>query len=148
MGRFLLTGSFALGIATAKTLIRVNTPSSRKIALRHIVVTDKLAGASDEGIAVRVLTGGTDGTGTAATPLPLGGAAACVSSAKVNYTVEPTGSPVEVARFAVPAGGGIDLAFEGPSSIEVPHSSAIALEVTAAQARGSNIVYVALEFEE
>lgn len=148
MGRFLLSGSFALSAAAAKTLVRVNTPASRKLALRHIVVTDKLAGASDEGIAVRVLTGGTDGTGSSATPLPLGGAAACLSSAKVNYTVEPTGSPTEVARFAVPAGGGVDLAFEGSSSIEVPHSSAVALELTAAQGRGSNIVYVALEFEE
>ena len=94
------------------------------------------------------MTAGTDGTGTAATPLPLDGASACVATAKVNYTAEPTGSPVEAYRTKTIPGGAIEKIFEGDEGIVVVHSSALAIELTAAQSRGSNVVAVELTFEE
>lgn len=148
MARYEISGTFALTAATAKTVVRVMTPTSRKLVLRRVEIVDRLAGATDSGILYRLLTAGTDGTGTAATPTPMQDAKACLSTAKVNYTVEPTGSPVEVERGAVPAGGGVVQAYENDEAIEIPHSSAIALELTAAQTRGSDMVSVKFVFEE
>jgi hypothetical protein len=147
MARYAISTQITLAAATAKTAIRVNTPASRKAILRRVIVTDKLAGSTDEGVRVRVMTAGTDGTGTGATPVPLNNAQACVATAKVNYTVEPTASPVEVWRNAVPAGAGIEWGFEGEDGIQVPHSGAVALELTATQARTTS-VEVTMVFEE
>lgn len=148
MARYELSGTFALSAGTAKTVARVMTPASRKLTLRRVEIVDRLAGSTDSGILYRVLTGGTDGTGTAATPTPLQDAKACLSTAKLNYTVEPTGSPTETERGAVPAGGGTVQSYEGDEGIEIPHSSAIAVELTAAQARASDMVSFKLIFEE
>lgn len=148
MAQYAVSGTFALTATTAKTVLRIMTPASRKGILRRIIVTDAQAGATDAGLLARILTGGTDGTGTSVTPTPLNAAAACVSTAKANYTVEPTGSPVEVWRTAVPSGGGIDVVLDGEQGLQVAHSSAIALELTAANTRGSNTVGATLIFEE
>lgn len=147
MARFELSGTTALSAGTAKTVVRFMTPSSRKATLRAAEVVDGEAAAGDLGILARILTGGTDGTGTSATPLPLNGAAASLGTAKVEYTVEPTGSPVEVERFRLPAGGGTSQRYEGEEGIEIPHSSAIALELTAAEARAANVVSWKLIYE-
>lgn len=148
MARYELSGTFALTANTAKTVVRVMTPASRKLTLRRMEIVDRLAGASDSGLLYRLVSAGTDGTGTTATPTPLNDAKACLSTAKLNYTVEPTGSPTEVERGAVPAGGGTVQTYEGDEGIEVPHSSAIALELTGVQARGSDMVGVKFIFEE
>lgn len=140
MARYELSGTFALTLGTAKTVIRYMTPTSRKATLRYLEIVDGEAAASDTGLLYRILTGGTDGTGTSATPSPLNGAAAALGTAKVNYTVEPTGSPTEVERGRVPAGGGVQLRYEGEEGIEIPHSSAIAIELTGVEARGSDVV--------
>ena len=146
MARFELSGTTALTAGTAKTVVRFMSPSSRKATLRAIEVVDGEAAAGDLGILARVLTGGTDGTGTSATPLPLNGAAASLGTAKVEYTVEPTGT-TEVERFRLPAGGGNAPRYEGEEGIEIPHSSAIALELTAAEARAANVVSWKLIYE-
>lgn len=148
MARYELSGTFALTAGAAKTVIRFMTPATRKATLRRVEIVDRLAAASDSGLLCRILTGGTDGTGTAATPTPLNDAKACLSTAKVNYSAEPTGSPTEVERFAIPAGGGTVQPYEGDEGIEIPHSSAIAVELTAAQTRGSDMVSLKLIFEE
>lgn len=148
MARYVISGTFALAAGTAKTVGRIMTPATRKGTLRRLQIIDSKAGASDQGILARVLTGGTDGTGTAVTPTPLEGAAACLATANLNYTVEPTGSPTEVFRTTVPSGGGIDLLFEERDGIQVPHSSALGFEFTAAEARGSNVVSFAAYFDE
>ncbi len=148
MARYVISGTFALTAATAKTVGRIMTPASRKLTLRRLQIIDSKAGASDQGILARVLTGGADGTGTAVTPTPLEGAVACLSTAKLNYTVEPTGAPAEVFRTTVPSGGGIDLLFEEREGIQIPHSSALAVELTAAEVRGSNVVSFAAYFDE
>lgn len=145
MAQYTVSFSVALTAATAKTVVRWMTPASRSGKLVTLSATDKLAGSTDQGIGYRILTGGTDGTGTSQTPYPLNDAKACVATAKVNYTAEPTGSPTEVLRGAIPAGGGIAEAWEG---IVVPHSSAIAIEFTAAQARGAGVVEGFATFEE
>lgn len=147
MARYSISTQVTLAAATAKTSTRVNTAASRKVTLRRITITDKLAGATDESVRVRVMRGGTDGTGTAATPAPRNAAAACISTAKVNYTVEPTGSPTEDWRNAIPAGAGIDIQFEGDEGIEYAHSSACALELYSTQAR-TVAVEVTMVFEE
>ncbi len=141
------TTDFALVAATAKTAIRINTPASRKAILRRIVITDKLAGSTDEGIEYAIQTGGTDGTGTAYTPIPLNNAAASVSTAKTSYTVEPTAT-TQAMKNGVPAGGGIDISFEGEDGLQVPHSSGFGVVLTSTQARASGIVEVTLTFEE
>ena len=147
MARYEVTGTVALTAATAKTVVRVMTPSSRKLTLRRAEIVDRLAGATDSGLLYRLLTGATDGTGTAATPLPLNDAKACLSTAKVNYTAEPA-STTEIERGAVPAGGGISQVYEGDEGIEIPHSNGIGLELTGAQARGSDMVAYKFVFEE
>ena len=148
MARFTVFFSVALTAGAEKTVVRWNTPASRKGTLRRLNIADKLAGSTDEGIRWKIYTGGTDGTGTSQTPLALNGQSAAVATAKVNYTVEPTGSPTEVLRGAIPAGGAADLAFEGEEGLTVAHSSAIALALTATQSRASGIVEGFAEFEE
>ena len=148
MARFNVSGSFALTATIAKTIIRVMPPGTRAIMLRGFRIVDGLAAAADEGLLARVLTAGIDGTGTAATPFPLNNAGACLSTAKVNYTVEPTGSPVERYRTKVPGGGAIEKLFEGEEGIVIAHSSAVALELTSVSTKGSNVVSVELTFEE
>jgi len=147
MARYELSGTFALTGGTAKTVIRFMTPTSRKATLRYLEVVDGEAAASDTGLLYRVLSGGTDGTGTAATPTPLNGAAASLGTAKVNYTVEPTGSPTEVERGRVPAGGGVQIRYEGEEGIEIAHSSAVAIELTGIEARGSDVVSCKIVYE-
>lgn len=142
------TTDFALVAATAKTALRINAASAAPVVLRRLVITDKLAGASDEGLEYAIKTGGTDGTGTAVTPVPLNNAAACAAAAEVAYSVEPTGSPTTVMKNGVPAGGGVDLPFEGESGIRAGASSGIAIVLTGTQARASGIVEVTAEFEE
>jgi len=146
MARYELSGTTALVAATAKTVVRFMSPTSRKATLRSIEIVDGKAAATDTGILFRVLTGGADGTGTVATPLPLGGAAASLGTAKVEYTVEPT-EAVEAERGRVPAGGGVQQRYDGDEGIEIPHSSAIALELTGAEARAANVVSWKLIYE-
>lgn len=149
MARYSITAAIALTAATAKTAVRVNVGSLRKGVLKHVSITDKLAASTDAGIDMRVMTAGTDGTGTAATPNPMGGASAANSTAKINYTIEPAGSPVEAYKDACPAGATREWDFEQMDRyIEVPASGALAIELTAAQLRGASGVVVVLEFEE
>jgi len=147
MARYELSGTTALSAGTAKTVVRFMSPSSRKATLRAVEVVDGKAAASDLGILARILTGGTDGTGTTATPYPLNGAPASLGTAKVEYTAEPTGSPVEVERWRLPAGGANAPRYEDEEGIEIPHSSAFALELTAAEARAANVVSWKLIYE-
>lgn len=147
MARYEISGTFALTAATEKTVIRFMTPSSRKATLRLVEIVDGEAAAGDTGILYKIYTGGTDGTGTSATPLALNAAAASLGTAKVNYTVEPTGSPTEVERGRVPAGGGISQRYEGEEGIEIAHSSAVAVALTAVEARGSDVVSVKFIYE-
>lgn len=149
MARYTVTAAVALSAATAKTAVRINLGSLRKGVLKRVSVTDKLAASTDAGIDMRVMTAGTDGTGTGATPNPLGGASAANATAKINYTIEPTGSPVEVFKDACPAGATREWDFEQLDRyIEVAASGALAIELTAAQLRGASGVVVVLEYEE
>lgn len=138
------TDDFALVAATAKTVLRFNAGSGRKAKLKKLIITDALAGSTDQGVKFRVLTAGTDGTGTGFTPVPLGHASPSNGTAKVVYTVEPTGSPAEVIVGGIPAGAK-DTLFP---DILVAASGAIAIELTAAQARASGVVSVEAVFEE
>jgi hypothetical protein len=141
--------AFALVAATAKTVVRVNAAAGNAVALRRICITDGLAGSTDTGILGRVLYGGTDGTGTAVTPVPTGRAAACDATAKTAYTVEPTASPTESGvRFRIAAGGGVDLRFEHDDFPRCAASGAIAVELTAPEARASGIVTGFITIEE
>lgn len=143
----LSSDDFALVAATAKTVIRFNAGAGRKAILREVTINDSLAGATDQGLKFRVLTAGTDGTGTAFTPVPLGDASASNGTAKVVYTAEPT-TPTEVYVDGMPAGSKITKRFDGAEGIRVAASGAIALEITGAQARSSGVVAASIVIEE
>lgn len=138
---------FALVAATAKTAVRINAAAANAVRLRRLIIVDGLAGSADTGGLVRVVTGGTDGTGTSKTPTPLNRAEACNATAKTAYTVEPTASPVEAQRMRIPAGGGSDTSW-AEDAIRVPASGAIGVELTFPEARASGIVTVIAIFEE
>lgn len=138
---------FNLVAATAKTAVRINAAATNAVRLRRLIVVDGLAGSADTGGLIRVVTGGTDGSGTAKTPTVLNRAAACDATAKTAYSAEPTASPVEVARMRVPAGGGSDTSW-AEDAIRVPASGAIGIELTFPEVRASGIVTVIVIFEE
>lgn len=139
---------FALVAATAKTAIRINAASGRKVRIVEIRINDALAGSTDQGIKYRIMTGGTDGTGASFTPVPLDASSTAVSTAKVAYTAEPTGSPVEVFVDGLPAGSKVIERFSPDEAFLVAGSGAIYLELTAAQARASGVVSASVTFEE
>jgi hypothetical protein len=142
------TNSFTLTAATAKTVIRIATPATRSARLRKLVATD---GSNEStGLTVRVATGGTGGTGgtgTDATPAPLGSSVASLCTAKIDFSGEPTGTTLREA-YSFGAGGGISERFDGDEGIEVPHSSAISIVVTATDARAAGECSVTAVFED
>ena len=147
MARYILSGTTSLAAATAKTVVRWNSPASRKGGLVAFKIVDSKAGASDEGIRWRLMEGGTDGTGTAATPFPLNDTKASVGTAKIEYTVEPTGT-TERLRGKLSAGGGDNPRFEGDEIIEFAHASGLGIELLSTEARAANIVSWEATFAE
>lgn len=139
------TNSIDLSAGVAKTAVRIETPASRRAILRKLVVTD---GSNDDtGLTARVGTGGTGGTGTGATPAPCGNAVAALSTAKIDFSAEPTGMTLRES-YSLGAGGGVEQRFDGEEGIEVPHSSALNIVLTSIDARASGEVSVVATFEE
>jgi hypothetical protein len=147
MGIYSQSAQITLASGVEKTAIFITTASGKPCRLKRLKITDKLATSTDEGIQWRFLTGGTIGTGTTATPVPEDGAAACSATCKINFTVEPTGSPVEQMRNAFPAGGGEDFDFTFPTNNTVAASSTFAIPLKCGTARSVS-VEVTLWFEE
>ncbi len=139
------TNSIALSAGVAKTAIRIVTPASRRAILRRLVVSD---GSNDDtGLTARVGTGGTGGTGTDATPAPCGNAVAALSTAKIDFSAEPTGMTLRES-YSFGAGSGVDQGFYGEEGVEVPHSSALNIVLTSIDARAAGEVSVVATFEE
>jgi hypothetical protein len=98
MPDYTLTSGDVVG-AALKTIAAVLTPATRRAKLKKVIIGSSGAPADNAAkFQVRRIT--TDGTGTAATPLPTDVAeTAALCTAKVNYTVEPTyiaGSELEI----------------------------------------------------
>ena len=124
---------------------RFNTSANRAARLREIIAGDRQTAATFTGIRMQVVTGGTDGTGTAYTPQPRQNKPACLSTAKINYTAEPTGTTAG-PHYALNVNAAI--VFEDEFEITVGDSSAIAIVLTADENRASGDVAITAVFEE
>ncbi len=139
------TATFALVAGAAKTVVRFNTSPNRAGILRELHVVDRMTGTAYTGIGIQIKTGGTDGTGTSYTPQPRNNANACLATAKVNYSAEPTGAtagPHYACNIVA------DIRFDDLAGIVVGESSAIAIVLTAAEDRASGDVSVTALFQE
>ncbi len=148
MPKYILSeDNFALAVDTAYRPLRINAGALRAVIVREITVVDVLAGASDEGITGRIMTGETDTTGTTTTPKPLGTASAANASGELIACAAST-TPVEHSVFAVPAGGGWTKRYDGDEGIRIAASTAVYLELLAHEVRAAGNVVVSVVFEE
>lgn len=122
-------------IAAAKTMIGVATGSAvTNDVIRRFVASDYTTIATPIAVKIELTTWSSDGTGTAYTPKKINGAAqaqAAASTAKINYTVEPTSPTVVETDYAVFPGSARDVF--GPLGRELasqPASSFVGVRVT------------------
>lgn len=76
-------------VSTARTLVQVNAPSTRAVAVIRAWVGQGNSETSTQE-EIELLRTTTAGTGTSATPRPLGSYAAAAGTATVNHTAEGT----------------------------------------------------------
>lgn len=139
--------NFALAIDTAYRPLRINAGAARKVILREWGITDMLAGATDEGIGVQIMTGETDTTGTTTTPKPLGNASAAAASGEL-IACAASATPVEHSVYAVPAGAALVKRYDDDEGIVIAASTGIYFQLTAHEARAAGNVTIWVIFEE
>lgn len=132
------SGSVALTAATAKTAIELNLGSTITAKLNYVDWSFDGVTTSNVPVVVELITYTTTGTGTGATPRPIGeDGRASITTAKTTMTVEGTGSittiwdvwtpPTSGERFFFPLGQefafavskSYGLRFTAPNSVNV-----------------------------
>lgn len=132
------SGSVALSAATAKTAIELNLGSTITAKLNYVDWSFDGVSATATPVLVELITYTTTGTGSAATPRPIGeDGRASIVTAKTTMTVEGTGSvttiwdvwtpPTSGERFFFPLGQEFALAvsksyglrFTAPATVNV-----------------------------
>lgn len=119
-------------VSTARTLIQYNAPATRIAVVLRAWVSQTLSETSTQE-EVQLLRVTTAGTGTAATPSPVGAFAAAAGTATVNHTAEGTaGSSMVREGFNILNGW---LYIPTPDEFEVvPPSGRIAIKFPVAPA--------------
>jgi hypothetical protein len=141
----------SLTAATAKTILAVTAPSTRRIKLVKFELGFDSVTATDNSVLVEVVRsdGTSAGTSTSRTPVPLDQAdPAALSSGHANYTAgnEPTVLTVISEMRITPVGGGVIYPFEFLDAIVANASRLLGIRLTAAQ--GQSNVRGTLTFEE
>lgn len=129
-------GDVSLSAATAKTLVQVSTPASRRAALKEVAVGFNSTTTSHAPVLVQLRLQTTAGTGTARTPIAEDAAdPAALCSSAVNFTVEPTGGSILREWRITPIGGQLIYQFPLGDEIRLDPSQRIGLVATAADAQ-------------
>lgn len=117
---------------TAKTVAAVITPATRRIRIKRVTLTGLSATSSHVPGTMEIVQFDTDGTGTAVTPVALDASeTASLCTAKVNYTVEPSGGVVIRSVTGVsPQGVTFEKSFGPGEEVVVPVSKVIGVRVT------------------
>jgi hypothetical protein len=132
--------------ATAKTLIQVVAPATRRVLIKEVSIGFASTTSSDGAALVELVRQTTAGTVTSSTPLLNDPAAtAALSSGAINATVEPTTTDV-LRSWNVPVQGGL-LIYQMPlgEEILVAASGRIGLRVTAPQNQSNVTSYLAFD---
>lgn len=142
--------NISLTATTAKTVVAVSTPATRRARIVGFGLGFDSTTATDNSVLVEVVRsdGTTAGTATARTPVALDASEpAALSSGFVNYTAEPTVLTV-VREFRItPVGGGVIYPLEFLDAIYAAVSSRLlGLRLTSAQNQSN--VRGFLTFEE
>lgn len=134
MGKYIVQGSKAIGATL--TPLHIIGSASIKPRVCGIVLSTSGTPTSDQGVNVQLRRSTADGTGTSVTPTPTDAPqAAATSTAKSNYTVEPTYT----------AGSQLDFAFNPRATFQwaaYDRDSEIATLVASAAGIGLQIIAV------
>jgi hypothetical protein len=126
------TAAVSLTGTTAKTVLSLITPSTRRARIKRLTLGGLSVTAAHAPGTVEFVQFDTDGTGTAVTPTALDGAEpASLLTSKSNYSAEPTTNPVVRSIFPLsPQGVTAEKAFGPGEEIVVPVSKVLAIRVT------------------
>ena len=132
----------ALVAATAKTVLQLATPSTRRAKIKEITVSFKGVTSSDVPVLIRLQRQTTAGTATSTTPVPEDGVdPAALCSASYNASAEPTSaSEVPVKQWMLTPTGGT-LVYQLPLGDEpaLAVSTRFGLIMTAPQAQNCRV---------
>jgi hypothetical protein len=138
------TTAQALTAATAKTLLQLVTPSTRRVWINEIGISFKSSTTTDAPILVELLRQTTAGTMSAATPLledPADAASLC-TGCQQTATVEPTASDI-LRHWDVAAQAGL-VVYQFPLGMEIVMavSTKLGLRATAPQTQAGVEAYI------
>ena len=122
----------SLTAATAKTVVMISAPSSRRGRIKEIGVGFNSTNTAHSPVVVRVMRATSAGTSTSATPAPLDPAdPAALFTAGQNFTAEPTLTDLVAGPYYItpvggqlvyplPLGDEIYIATSGPLAVVCP----------------------------
>jgi hypothetical protein len=117
---------------TAKTVLTVITPSTRRARIKRVTIGGLSVTSSHAPGTVELVQWDTDGTGTARTPTALDASESpSLCTSKSNYTAEPTTNEVIRDMFPLsPQGVTAEKAYGPGEEIVVPVSKTFGVRVT------------------
>jgi hypothetical protein len=123
----------ALVAATAKVVAAIITPATRRGRIIAVELGARSVTQTHAPMLLELVRFTTDGTGTSVTPAPLEVAnPAALSTAKKNYSADPTGSPVVVWNNALsPIGNTLIKEIPMTREIYAAVSSVLGFRITA-----------------
>ncbi len=123
----------SLTAATAKTVVQITTPSSRRCKVKEVSVSFNSTTTSDAPVLVQLVTKTTAGTGTARTPIAEDQVdPAALVSATVNHSAEGTTGVVLREWRITPVGGALIWQQPLGDEITLAVSTRLALVLTSA----------------
>jgi NaMN:DMB phosphoribosyltransferase len=131
------TAAVSVSAATAKSVLSIITPATRRARIKRITIGGLSVTASDVPGTVEIVQFDTDGTGTAVTPTALDPAEpASLVTSKANYSAEPTTNVVVRSVFPLsPQGVTAEKAFGPGEELVIPVSKTATVRVTFPQAQ-------------
>lgn len=139
----------SLVATTAKTVVAIITGATRQCKILRYEVGFGSTTNTDAAVLIEVVRfTGADGTGTSATPTPtIPGQPVAISTAKVNYSVEPsTAVVISTNKITPQPGGTMVIPFDLGNEPQAGISQEIGLRLTAPQAQTT--VRATIFFEE
>lgn len=131
------TADVALAVATAKTVVQIATPATRRAWIKEAQISFKSVTSTDVPVLVQLRRQSTAGTATAIASANIApdveGHPAALSSANENATVEPTTGVVVKEWEITPIGGVLVYQLPLGDEIEMAVSSFLGMVVTAPQ---------------
>ena len=143
----LRSGDVALVAATAKTVLSLITGATRRAKLKELTLAFSSVTSTDVPVLIELVQFDTDGTGTTVTPAAVDRAdPAAISTAKSDYSAEPTTNPVVLWETRMtPIGGTLILQTPLGDEFKFLVSKTHALRITAPQGQ---TVRAVLKIEE